>query len=93
MLGQDASVHAISAAPTPHVRPVNPRPQQRVVEDVAKASVRRQDSRPTPRTPVTDLKRLSESARQFAEVLDSTGNVYVASSVSGFRSGALDVYA
>jgi hypothetical protein len=43
--------------------------------------------------PPSSIEQLSSSARQFADVLESTGSVVVASSISGFRMGHLDVYA
>jgi len=39
------------------------------------------------------VEQLVTSARQFADILDTTGNVQVAAWISGFRVGFLDIYA
>jgi len=70
-----------------------PPPEPRVVENVAHATLRQYESSPANRRLPSALDDLAQSARQFAELLDSTGSVAVASSISGLAIGALDVYA
>jgi len=70
-----------------------PPPQPRVVENVAHATLRQYESSPAYGRLPSALEELAYSARQFAELLDSTGSVAVASSISGLPVGGLDVYA
>jgi hypothetical protein len=93
MLGQDGSAGAIGAVAAPHLPQGQPRDVVRVVESSAKATLQRQQTRSATAPAPNAAQRLSSSARQFADVLDTTGSVQVASSVSGFRIGALDLYA
>jgi hypothetical protein len=93
MLGADASIQAVPLAGAAAVRPSQPQPETRVVESTSRASLQQQHARSTLARLPSALEELAASARQFAEVLDSTGNVQVASSVSGFRVGHLDTYA
>ncbi len=70
-----------------------PPPQPRVVENVSHTTLRQYESGPAnPRLP-SALEELAYSARQFAELLDTTGSVAVASSISGLPVGGLDMYA
>jgi hypothetical protein len=93
MFGQDYSVQAVATAGAPLVQSSRPPPEPRAVENVAKARVRQQSTGTTLAPPPTPAQRLSASARQFADVLDATGSLYMAASVSGFRAGQLDLYA
>jgi hypothetical protein len=93
MLGQDFTTSALPPAGLAHVQPVRPQPVQRTVESVAKSHVRRFDTPSMYAAPPSAIEQLSSSARQFADVLDTTGNVQVASSVSGFVVGHVDLYA
>ncbi len=93
MLGTDISVQAVPvAAATAALKPSQPQPETRVVERSTRSTLQQQSG--SSYTPTgSSLERLAASARQFAEVLDTTGSVQVASSVSGFRVGFLDTYA
>ena len=92
MLGPDLTVSAVAAAGTAQTPVTRPPPEQRVVEEAAGAHLQRQETGTlSPRSP-SPLRELSESARQFADVLDTTGSVQVASSISGFQPGHLDMY-
>lgn len=98
MLGPDISAQAVShVGPVPApVRPVEP--EQRVVEDTAQTNTGQQEpGSELAQSPQTSaamaIQRLSTAARIFASILDSTGDVEVASTVSGFRTPRLDTYA
>ena len=91
MFGQTNSIGAAVAAGTTQVPVSRPPPVQRVVEGTEQARLQQQQTRATLAKP-SPLKQLSDSARQFADVLDTTGSVQVAMSISGFRAGHLDVY-
>lgn len=93
MLGADHSIQAVPYTGPADVRPSQPPPQQRVVESAARSTLDQQQTRSMYASPPSGLQQLVSSARQFADILDSTGNVQVASYISGFRVGALDTYA
>jgi hypothetical protein len=92
MLGQDLTVSAVAAAGAAQTPVTRPPPEHRVVEKAAGSNLRRQETGVlAPRTP-SPLRELSDSARQFADLLDTTGSVQVAASISGFQAGHLDMY-
>jgi hypothetical protein len=93
MFGQDYSVQAVVTAGAPLVQSSRPPPEPRAVEGLAKARLRQQSANTTLAPSPTAVERLSASARQFADVLDATGSLSMAASISGFRAGQLDVYA
>lgn len=93
MLGADTSIPAAPVAAAAAVRPIQPQPEQRVVESSARATLQEQFTGSVMSQGPSAIDQLAESARQFAEILDRTGNVQVASSVSGFRVGQIDTYA
>lgn len=94
MFGAEFSGQSVPFAPVPlQQRVVQPPPPQRVVEGAHRATLQSQDFGTMYARMPSPLQQLSESARQFADILESTGNVMVASSVSGFRVGHVDVYA
>ena len=92
MFGQDFSVGAAAAAGAALTPVSRPQPEQRVVESTAHAQLRQRDAGSNFARAPSALEQLSSSARQFADVLDATGSVQVASSVSGFQAGHLDMY-
>lgn len=93
MFGQATSVPVPPAAglTTGPVRQPE-RVEPRAVESTDSSRPRSHASA-TDAPPMQSVKRLSESARLFAEVLETTGSVQVAASVSGFIIGQLDLYA
>lgn len=93
MFGQDYSLGAPSAAGAVAVQVSRPQPAPRVVEGSSKARLQQHETPSMYVKPPSSLQQLSSSAREFADVLDRTGNVDVAVSISGFRSARLDVYA
>lgn len=93
MLGAESSMSAVPFAATAALRPVQPPPEVRVVENTARASLRQQHTGTHISRPPSAVDDLIQSARQFADILDRTGNLQVASSVSGFMVGGLDTYA
>lgn len=93
MFGQDFSVTAASVIGATHTPVSRPQPQQRVVEGTAKPQLPQPDIGSMYAKPPSALERLSSAARQFADVLDTTGSVQVASSVSGFPVNHVDLYA
>lgn len=93
MLGPDSSVGAAAAIGATQTPISRPQPQQRVVEGSAKPRLPQHDVGSMYAKPPSTLARLSSAARQFADVLDTTGSVQVASTVSRFPVGHLDVYA
>lgn len=93
MFSQDFSTQAVSAAAAPSVQLTRPPPEPRAVESLSKARVRQESGGTTLAPAPTALQQLSASARQFADVLDATGSLNVATIVSGFHAGQLDVYA
>ncbi len=92
MLGQlnttAVSVGAVTAPPA-----ARPPPVHRVVESAPRARQQPLETGSTYAQPPTALEELTASVRQFADVLEITGNVHIASSVSGFRAMFLDLYA
>lgn len=84
-------VTALPAAATPHL-PVRSPPEVRTVEPATESAAPRTDTPSQHAHQQTSLRQLVQSAMAFANVLANTGNVYVASTVSGFRV-PLDVYA
>jgi hypothetical protein len=92
MFGPDFSTGVAAAAGMVPVPVSRPPPEQRVVEDTARAELRHQHTRSALGQGPSELQQLSESARQFADLLDTTGNLQVASAISGFRAGHLDMY-
>jgi hypothetical protein len=90
MLASNSSLPAAPLVAPATVRAA-PAPAPRVVESTTGGT-----SHETPGStlapPGTPIDELAASARQFAEILDSTGNLEIASSVSGFRIGHLDTY-
>ncbi len=91
MFGPDFSTAAPAVTAVAPV-PARPQPEQRVVEDTARPQLARQETGTLFSPPAPDLQQLSASARQFADLLDTTGNVQIASAISGFRAGHLDMY-
>ncbi len=92
MFGPDFSTGVAAVAGMVPVPVSRPQAEQRVVEDTARAELRHQHTGSALGQMPADLQRLSESARQFADLLDTTGNLQVASAISGFRAGHLDMY-
>lgn len=93
MLGADHSIQAVPYTGPADVRPSQPPPPQRVVESAARSTLHQQQTQSMYARLPSGLEQLVDSARQFADILDSTGNVQVASFVSGFRVGSIDTYA
>jgi hypothetical protein len=90
MVGVDSTSPAVPNFGPVQVRANAPPPEQRVVEAVAHATLA---ARHAVSSPVPDsLDAFVSSVRKFAQVLDSTGNVQMAASVSGFNVGVQDVY-
>jgi hypothetical protein len=84
----------VPAAPVPThaVQPPASATTPRIVESTAQSTLHQQGG-VTVAPQLNPLQELARSARQFAEILDATGNVQVASVISGFRLGHLDTYA
>lgn len=74
---------------TPRDRPP---PAKRVVESTSGTDPPRAQTQSAP-GPMASAASLSRSARQFAAILEATGNVHIAAMMSGFSYGSLDVYA
>ena len=91
MFGPDISAAAPAIGALAAV-PVRPQPQPRVVEETDRPQLGHQETGTLASPPAPDLRQLSASARQFADLLDTTGNVQIASAISGFRAHGLDVY-
>lgn len=91
MLGEFNTTAVAGAAAAPPVT-ARPPPAPRVVESAPRVRQSTLEFRPAHGRP-TSLDELAASVRQFAEVLEATGSVPLASSVSGFRSMYLDLYA
>ncbi|MBK9118234.1 MAG: hypothetical protein IPM18_01335 [Phycisphaerales bacterium] len=92
MIGQTLPpVTALPVATTPHL-PTRSPPEVRTVERSAETTRVRPEGGPPHGVHQPSLQNLVRSAQAFANVLAHTGNVYVASTVSGFRV-PLDVYA
>jgi len=83
----------VPAAPVPThaVPPPAPATTPRAVESTAQSTLQQQGS-VTVAPHASPIQELARSARQFAEILDATGNVQIASVISGFRLGHLDTY-
>ena len=92
MLGPDLTVGAVAAAGAAQTPVTRPPPEQRVVEEAAGSNLQRQETGTVSARASSSLQELSKSARQFADVLDTTGSVQVATSISGFQAGHLDMY-
>ena len=92
MLGPDLTVSAVAAAGTAQTPVTRPPPEQRVVEEAAGANLQRQETGTVSARASSSLQELSKSAREFADVLDTTGSVQVAATLSGFQAGHLDMY-
>lgn len=92
MFGTDLSVQAVPYTGPPPPRPSQPEPQQRVVEGSGEADLRPRGGALQAPAP-SRVEQLKHSARQFVQLLESTGSVVVASSISGLRVGQLDTYA
>jgi hypothetical protein len=73
----------------PQLLPSRPEPEQRVVEGSAETTLghNRTDS------PGQAAARLSASARAFAAIVETTGDVQVASNITGFPIRHVDLYA
>lgn len=93
MFGPDSSVQAVPYTGPPTTPPGQPPSEQRVVESTAKATLQQHQTGSMSAQPPSALKDLANSARRFAEILDSTGSIVLASVASGFRVGHVDVYA
>ena len=91
MLGVDSTSPVVPYSGPVQVRANSPPPELRVVEDVARTTLAARHAI-SPAIP-NALDEFVASVRQFAEILDTTRNVAMASSVSGFHVGVLDVYA
>ncbi len=93
MLGTSIPMQAVPYTGAVVARPSQPVPAQRVVESTAEVTLQRHSTASMYAAPPSSAQQLASSARQFADVLDTTGNVQIASSVSGLRIGFLDTYA
>ena len=93
MLGPDLTVSAVPVAGAAAAPAPRPPPEPRTVESSAEAQLDGQQSAAQPDLTPDSLKRLISSARTFAALLDATGDVRMAASLSGFRAGQLDIYA
>jgi hypothetical protein len=91
MFGPDFSTAPAAVTAVAPV-PVRSPPPQRVVEDTAQPQLSHQETGTLLSPPAADLRRLSASAREFADLLDKTGDVQIASAISGFRRGHFDMY-
>jgi hypothetical protein len=92
MFGPDFSSGAAAVAGVVPVPASGPQPEQRVVENTGRSQLARQETGALYSRRPPDLQQLSASARQFADLLDTTGNVQIASAISGFRAGHVDMY-
>jgi hypothetical protein len=97
MLGPDLTVSAVAVAGASQVPVTRPPPTPRPVERTAESRLDQQQTtdQPAEQLAATDetVQRLISAARVFANLLDATGDVRVAESLSGFRGGQLNVYA
>ncbi len=93
MLDTSVTTHALPYGNPLQVALSRPPPQPRVVEDSARATLSEYKTSLRFSRPSSALEDLASSARQFAQVLDSTGSVAVAAAISGLSIGQLDVYA
>jgi hypothetical protein len=93
MFAPDITPGAAAVAGVMQALSSRPQLTQRVVEDTARPELQQQGTGTLSDRAPTELQQLSKSARQFADLLDKTGNVQVASAISGFRAGRLDMYA
>lgn len=93
MVGADFSLQAVPYVAPVAARPSQPQPETRAVESSAESTLQRHHAGSTLARQPSAVDQLVDSARQFADILDTTGNVQVASVVSGFRVGHVDTYA
>ena len=93
MFGLDLTAPGVPVAGTPPVQPNRPPPEQRVVEGTEQSRLQQQDTATLTAESQNALGDFADSVRQFVQILDATGNVSVASSVSGFLTGRIDIYA
>jgi hypothetical protein len=93
MFGPDISTGAAAVAGIVPMPIHRPQPERRTVESTAHAKLEQQTTGSMLAQPPSALQQLSASARQFADLLDTIGSVQVASAISGFRAGHIDVYA
>ncbi len=91
MLGLEVTTPAVPAAGALHAPASRPPPETRTVEPTTEAP-RRQAATPRTAQPSPALDDLIASARAFANLLDATGSVQLASTLSGFQPGGLDLY-
>jgi hypothetical protein len=92
MFGPDLATGAAAVTGIVPVLAQAPQPAQRVVESTARSALEHRETGSMITSPPSDLQQLSKSAREFADLLDTTGNLQVASAISGFRAGHLDMY-
>jgi hypothetical protein len=97
MLGPDLTVSAVAVAGVNQVPVTRPPPTPRPVESTAgpRLDPQQTSQQGAEQAPQVDesLRNLVRAARIFANLLDATGDVRVAQSLSGFRAGQFDVYA
>ncbi len=94
MLGSEVSATAAaSAGPTPAPTPQVQQAQRRVVEGVERSTLRQQSTGSALSKSGAGNADLVASARQFIKLLEATGNVQVASRLSGLKIGGVDLYA
>lgn len=93
MLGGEASSYAVPVTGPPQMNLSQPKPEQRVVETSDKATSRDVDSQSPNLSPPLKPAQLSNTARQFAAILDTTGSVRTAAMATGFRLTHVDLYA
>ncbi len=93
MLGPDPTIEAAPAVAATHAPLTRSPPEPRVVENTARSELPRHETPTMFAEPPSSIEQLVSSARQFADILDTTRNVQVAAWISGFRVGVLDLYA
>jgi|GEM_PF-2370248 len=93
MLGPDPTIGAAPAVAATHAPLTRSPPEPRVVESTAGSQLPRHETATMSASQPNVVEQLVTSARQFADILDTTGNVQVAAWISGFRVGFLDIYA
>ncbi len=97
MLGPDLTVSAAAVAGVSQVPVTRSPPTPRPVENTAGSRLDQQQTsqQSAAQAPQIDesLQNLSRAALTFANLLDATGDVRVAASLSGFRTGQFDTYA
>lgn len=93
MLGVESTAHTMPYTGPPQLAQSRPQPEQRVVEGSEQTTSSRTRTGSTGEWTQSTVARLVASARQFAAILDTTGDVRAASSVTGFPVRYVDLYA